>query len=572
MSTNMKPAIVDLYPAKAQFLSGEPITAVANLRNPFAETEHLVLRVKTRYLNEIDDELEYRIDVPGGSSVDINIAIAAKAAEFSGFGLDACLFRQGKMIHSFSSAFDVVSDWRKAIRYGFLCDFRVVDGCGAQDIMSLCKLHINAVQFYDWIYRHDDYLPPSSKFTDPMGRELSMDAVKAKVETCRQHGMKAIAYGAVYAASAEFYNRHRDWALYDSAGNPCSMAEMFFIMNIAPESPWRRHIIGEYKKALTAAGFDGIHMDTYGFPKTAHARLDGKDRIVHLEDLFPGMIDATRTELAKVKDDVCLIFNAVGDWPVADVAAAAQDAVYIEVWEPYERYHHLQQLIKWARHLGKGKPVILAAYLKCFGDPDAAQRVSAEISALILTAVIAANGGCHLLLGEKNGVLTQGYYVNHASASDDFMKVIRMYYDFMVRYDNILFEKGLTDVSMTHTGGDNLEYEFGNGYFSTYGEPGKVWVIIRENPKYKTISLINLTGASDDRWNRGQEKPPVVRDINVRVQIEGKVKSVYQASPDFEMCRPQNLEYTITDGKRGKVVLARIPMLYVWDLLVVEME
>ena len=40
------------------------------------------------------------------------------------------------------------------------------------------RLHLNAVQFYDWMYRHARLLPPTDDFVDPLGRELSLATVR----------------------------------------------------------------------------------------------------------------------------------------------------------------------------------------------------------------------------------------------------------------------------------------------------------------------------------------------------------------------------------------------------------
>ena len=144
------------------------------------------------------------------------------------------------------------------------------------------------------------------------------------------------------------------------------MTDIFCIMNISEQSPWHHHSIGEYRKAVEQVGFDGIHMDTYGYPKTGFSRLGGEPKLERLDEQFPALINNTRRELEQSKDDVCLIFNNVGNWPVDTVGAAAQDAIYVEVWKPYERYHHIREIIAWAQRHGGGKPVILAAYLVPF--------------------------------------------------------------------------------------------------------------------------------------------------------------------------------------------------------------
>jgi dextranase len=135
-----------------------------------------------------------------------------------------------------------------------------------------------------------------------------------------------------------------------------------------------------------------------------------------------------------------------------------------------------------------------------------------------------------------------------------------------------LFDNELHDVSMTHADGDNLEYEPLNYPYSTYGEPGKVWTIIREKPGYKTVSLINLTGNTDDLWNYGKKEPLQVENIMIRVQLAEPVKNVFLASPDIDMGRPKLIDYHIESGKRGKTLVVCVSMLHFWSLLVIELK
>lgn len=84
-------------------------------------------------------------------------------------------------------AFDVVADPRQVTRYGFLSDFSSDDGENA-DIAWMRDLHINAVQFYDWMYRHDALLPPDTKFSDPMGRDMDLDVIRGRSACARPGG------------------------------------------------------------------------------------------------------------------------------------------------------------------------------------------------------------------------------------------------------------------------------------------------------------------------------------------------------------------------------------------------
>lgn len=569
MEMRTNPYLVDVYPAKAKFSRGEPVELIVEVGHPADAPAEVELELTVMHLLQPVETIRRRVTCPArAGTVTVPVTVSPLQAEVAGYGVDVRLLMDGKEIGLLSGAFDVADDWRKAPRYGFLSDFHPDEAGDTEDVLALCKLHINLVQFYDWMYRHDRLLPPHSPFEDLMGRKLSLDVVREKIGLCHRFGMKAVAYGAVYAASREFLESHPDWALYDSCGRPLHLIDRFFIMNISEGSPWRRHLIDQYRQAIEALDFDGIHMDTYGFPKTAVSRLDGTSRIERLDEQFPGLIDETREALKETGKDIALIFNNVGNWPVGDAARANQDVVYIEVWKPYERYHHLRELIAGGRRDGGGKPVILAAYLKPFLDEPGERS---QTAALLLTAVIAAHGGGHLLLGERFGALTQAYYPDYAPLPEAFIRTMRTYFDFIVRYWNLLYDGELADVSMTHADGDNLEYAVENVPWSTYGEPDRVWIVIREKPGLKTVHLINLVG-NDDYWNRGKHRPSPQRDIRLFILVEERVRSVLIASPDEEMGRPRRAEFSLEDGPRGKRLVVTVPRLDIWTMIAVELD
>lgn len=564
--------IRDIYPMRAQFMSGQPVDIAVELVNDAEEFKSVTLSVKVNWLDREVNKTKLRnIALAPNEEKIVQVSLGEYTADFNGYGVDLEWAADGggdAPAGSLSTSFDVVSDWRKSTRYGFLSDFHTKEKGDQRDVAWLSKLHINLVQFYDWMYKHDDLVPETNEFTDLMGRKLNLDVVSEKVGYCHEYGMKAIAYGAVYAASKAFYEEHKDWALLQSDGEVYDFIDVFKIMNIAAQSPWHDHIIGQYKRAIELVDFDGIHMDTYGFPKSGISAIDGS--LVRLEEHFPVLIDHTREALKPSKEDICLIFNNVGNWPVHTVARASEDAVYIEVWKPYERYHHLVQIIQWAKQWGGGKPVILAAYLTPFRlESEAIER--AEQGALLMTAAIAAQGGYHLLVGEDGGVLTQAYYADYSTMGSRFIRKLRDYYDFNIRYANLLYDDRLTDVSMTHADGDNLEYVFENVEYSTYGEPGKVWTVIRENESFKTISFINLSNNAEDYWNAGKNRPSILEGIKVKVLLDRAPKAAFVASPDLDYGRPQPLEFELTRSLRGITLEAVIPVLEVWNLLTIEL-
>ena len=139
-------------------------------------------------------------------------------------------------------AFDVVDSQRSVTRYGFLADFTKED-CDDADVTWMKDLHINAIQFYDWMYRHDELLPPSEVYRDPLGREMSLSTVRRKTELCKAMGIRPFAYGAVYAATKETFEMHPDWGMYAMNGEPLVFADWLNFMNISAGTGWTGHLL-----------------------------------------------------------------------------------------------------------------------------------------------------------------------------------------------------------------------------------------------------------------------------------------------------------------------------------------
>lgn len=93
-----------------------------------------------------------------------------------------------------SSALDVSDNWAQKPRYGFLTDFGSEHAGQAGRFWTMAKFHLNGLQFYDWMYRHSDYLPPGREYRDPLGRLLSRDVLLEKSDLAQRHGMATMAY------------------------------------------------------------------------------------------------------------------------------------------------------------------------------------------------------------------------------------------------------------------------------------------------------------------------------------------------------------------------------------------
>lgn len=560
---------IDVYPDKAQYRPQGQGKIVVELLSETGGYIEVLAEFKQLHLSLWIERVTYQL--PRSQKTKIMIPFQASASNWECYGVEVKILDGSNVIAKKSTAFDVADHWRRAPRYGFLSDFAVGEEGHLQDVEALNKYHLNIIQFYDWMYRHDNLIPPTEEFIDPMGRTLSYRVVKEKIVAVHKKGMAAMGYGAVYASLKDFHHQHQELGLYKNDGKPYHLIDIFYIMDISPDSEWNKLIISEFRKAIEQ-GFDGIHLDQYGFPKKAYRQLNGKRELVDLAECYPVLINQTKENLSEVNPEVGLIFNNVSNYPVQTTAKAKQDAVYIEVWPPVVHLRELKGLIDRGRELSQGKQVILSAYLPAFKQKEGYDPAAAENGALLTMATIFASGGYHLLIGEDNNILTEAYYPSYGKMSKEFIREVRSYYDFIVRYGKLLYDFSLLDLSMTHTGGINTEIVFqGDVPIIPNGDLNTVWTIIKELPDYKIIHLLNLVGIENDYWEQGKTaRPRKQTDIQCTVLIEKEIRGIYLASPDLLTTEPLELPYQMVEHEHGKAVKFRIPELLIWDMIYLQ--
>jgi len=561
--------IRDVWPDQATYRPREPAAVHVALANATGEAWHGALEMRLSWLDEVIATVRRRVAVPSEGTTE-TLPLPLPHDSFRGYGVDlAVRDEHGRLLAEGTTALDVLEDWTQAPRYGFLSDFTpgTLDPAAAVDTLS--RYHINVAQFYDWMWRHYALMPPSDEFADALGRRLSLRIVRDKVRACRERGMAALGYAAVYGAEPEYALAHPDEILYDAAGEPYSLEKLFYIMNIHRGNPWRARILAEMARAVREVPFDGLHLDQYGFPKDQAFGPKPRATPYDLSEDFPPFIDDARVAVRAARAGARVIFNAVGNWPIETVASTTQDATYIEVWPPYDGYADLQTLILEARRLAPAKQVILAAYVKPLQGATGDNLPPAEAATRLTSAAIWANGGFHLLLGESNAALCDPYYPAYATMTPAFARVMRRYYDFVVRYENALADPRL----VTAAGARGLEATRVEGAAaSPFAEPGTVWTVARAMPGLHTVSLINLRGVTEANWNTPQPTPPSLHDVEVKVRVDGAVRAIFAASPDGDDLRA--IPLAVCPFQRGGAtwVGVRLPRLDYWSLIVVKTE
>src|SRR5579862_616779 len=518
--------MTSLLPAKATFSPAEPVV------------------VEARGVQDGETMRLYRLDaLVGEVAVDRGLGGFPPQTP-GGYGVE---------VNGTTTALDVLERPLERPRYGFVSRFDVDrDPGGVAE--NVRRFHLNAVQFYDWMYRHASLLPPSDEFEDALGRRLSLATVRRLIDAVSAAGSLPLAYAAVYAVGKDAWSDWRDEGLYRADGSPWMLGD--FLWNVDPSSGrWTAHFVRELQSAL-ALGFAGVHLDQYGSPKWA-LRSDGTR--VDLARAFPALLQ----RIAAALPDAQLVFNNVNDFPTWSTAGAPTALTYIEVWPPHTRLRDLTTLVANARSYAPGKPVVLAAYLSSY-DGDEARALQAEKLQL---ATVFSSGSTVLLHGEENAVLTDPYYVRHGTLSVAAQDEARRYFDFLVRYGDLLLDPHAVDVTSSHLGGENQEVEIEAPVpVGVEPEPGVLWGRVIRAGDSLLIHLIDLSGQDDDCWDAPKHPSAPLQGVRVSILRRGSnAPLVLAADPEK---RPALTPLAVATGELYDVV--EIPSFSTWLLLQVR--
>lgn len=474
--------------------------------------------------------------------------------EHTGYGVRAVLHGKDGAMAVAESAFDVASDWTAQPRYGFMSEFGEWDlEAETRAVERMNRLHLNAVQFYDWLYRHETPVPVAETFTDSLGRRLHVQTIENKIALTRRYGMAPMAYVAIYAASPAFFEQHREWGLYDRDGKPIDFGDGYlYLMNPAQSSGWREHMIGEWIKVVETYNFDGVHIDQYGYPKLAY---DADGRTLHIGPAFRTFLDETKQKLTQaVTERNRITFNSVANWPAALVAKSAYDFNYIEVWPPYTAYGDLELIIHGAYESSGGKATVIAAY------PDSPH----EPTVRLLDAFIFAHGATHIELGEGDGMLVDPYFPKFQRVSPALWDALVRYYDFIVWYKDWLYGARRPLPPEKHV---LIEGEAA----APRPVPGRVHAVVyrRKDAPRTVVSLINLTGTDTVDWKAEQPQPPSIAGLEITVLVDHRPTHVWVASPDRPGLAAESVAFTTTETSDGYAVQFRVDVEY-WTAVCIE--
>lgn len=594
--------ISEISTDRAMYTPGQTVTLNVTLSNGGAQAlSGLTLCAQATHLGtDAGEAQEVRIAaLPVGES-SYALSWMPPEADFQGYLLDVTLRdgRGGTLDHA-TSAVDVSSSWLKFPRYGYVCDFSA-DADAAAKIEAMNAWHINAIEYYDWQYRHHQPLAPGSTRENPgtwqdwAGRRISGQTVQSSLAAAKERGMVSMAYNMIYAATDSFFRENPQaeaWKLHFAPGSSRGSGEFKFNMGASPSGDgtlyfinplnvlWQEHIFAEENKIFTVFDFDGWHADTvgdWGDMVTADGEPLGQDSrgeaVTSVLDTYTPFLNAAKAALG----GKYLTFNPVGAQGIENANKSNVDALYAEFWpwdsdrngRSYDTYAALAAEVEQSRldsletsADGKGKSLTVKAYI----NYDLKNGKMNDPAVLLCEAAVFAAGGARLEIGNGDHMLHTEYYPDDGVLMSDALKArTRAMYDFMVAYENLLRD-GQSTVTR--------QVEIKGVQTSVKGASDAVWTYNRADENYEILHLINLVG-TDSRWRDEDGKkaaPEPQSELRVRCQIQGEAQAVTLASPD-EGGRSTQLAFANgRDGGQAYVEFT-VPSLECWDMIYIKIK
>jgi dextranase len=532
--------VVDFYPSQGSYAPGETVTFYVEIESSAAQT--VTFRIFIQHLTDQPVILEKTFQLAfGEQTIQMQWTPPARPAGYSA-RLEVGASNGPGAIHMMT-AFDVLHTWTDFPRYGFLTDFGASRADPKTTIKKLTRFHINGLQFYDWQYRHDQLLAPTEAYIDPLGREMSLGTVRKLVVAAHEHGMASMPYLAIYAASADFWRAHPEWALFDESGKPMAFGDNFLgLMDPSAGGSWSKHLLAEGTRTLQNIPFDGLHIDQYGDPRQA---WDSQHRLVDLPRAFADFIQAASDQ----HPDQTILFNAVGNWPIGELAESAVDCMYIEVWPPDVEYRHLAEIVLNAVRLSRGKSVVIALYLPA----------SRPANNLLADVVILACGGTRIELGEEARLLCDPYFPKHEAIAPDLYAELRRLSDFAVRNGEWLkpYTLSIPEKEVWATG------ELDPKLVST---DASVWIVSRYYPRSLALQIMNFSGLdSHQRWDEAHAAPTPCEEVSIKIQSDRGPSQVLWDSPE----QAGGLQVLNFDYHNGTLIV-QIPQINFIGLVVIH--
>ncbi|MHB2027281.1 MAG: glycoside hydrolase family 66 protein [Acidimicrobiales bacterium] len=397
------------------------------------------------------------------------------------------------------------------------------EGAAAESIEWLRELRATVVQFYDWMASYCAPVGSGASWEDPSRRSVSREQLSELTRAVRGAGAVAHAYAPIYAADLGYAAAHREEMLYRGDGQLERLFDAIQLANPA-NAQWQEQFVAAYGAAADELGFNGFHVDTYGYPRAA---LDASGDPVDMERAYESFLEFLR---ARRPFDL-ISFNQVNGVPSAMALPDGPLFRYCEVWPPNSAWRHLESLMdrtsgRAGRRAGVTSAVpetpvrgSLACYPPVWGRLESPIPPTARgdsLRTVVCSEAISTMLGVSLLVyGDQRACLSDAYYPQHERLSSDEAATVLEWHRFALRCRDLFLD-----------GEDTSWYEIGdcNGAVSlecdgpVAPEPvgGAVFARVVSRDDYLVLGVLDLTGSVAGLWSE-PTAPGSCRNVRARI-------------------------------------------------------
>ncbi len=456
--------------------------------------------------------------------------------------------------------------------HGFATSF------GSDDVANVLAWHralrSTVVQIYDWMSSYTEPLGATSGWKDPSNRPVSFDALRALTSGLHDLGAVAHAYAPIYAVGNTFASEHPDMLLYQDDGQAIRFLDQIVLANPGNEE-WQQHFAESYGSAMDAIGFDGLHVDTYGYPRLSN---DANGCPVDLRAAYESFLIHLRAQ----RPSDLISFNQVNGVPSAARLPGGPTFRYCEVWPPNDSWRHFEGLLD--RSSGRAGlvddfrtrvPLIrgsIACYPPVWGidtpdDPISGDERESALRTVVCTeAIVTCLGGSSLLYGDVRAALCDPYYPKHASLTDAEAEKVIAWRRFSLRCRD-LFTEG-EDTSWYDIGDENGSVAIlADAPVRPEPEGGSLFARVNHGEEIVSIGVIDLTGSESTKWSERTAAGTISR-VRVRVLLDHpdtwRVDAAVLGSRDDRFFR---VESTIVSHRQGRALEMDLPLVDGWSVL-----
>ena len=456
--------------------------------------------------------------------------------------------------------------------HGFATSFGVEDTSPVLDWHR--ALRSTVVQVYDWMASYTEPLGAGTGWEDPSHRPVSLEALRSLATGLRDLGAVTHAYAPVYAVGNQFAIDHPEMLMYQGNGEALRFLDQIVLANPA-NVEWQRHFASAYGAAADTVGFDGFHIDTYGYPRVANA-ADGSpiDMRLAYESFLTSLRSAWPSEL--------LSFNQVNGVPSATTLPVGPGFRYCEIWPPNDRWRHFEGLLDRssgrAGLLGSSttRDAVTRGSLACYPPvwgidnstgPVVGEARQSSLRTVVLTEAIATLLGASVLIyGDKVAALCDPYYPKHARLSENEAATVIDWRRFALRCRDLFVE-----------GEDTSWYEIGdeNGSVAVEAsapvspEPvgGALFARVVHAEGVVAIGVVDLTGSTNGRWSEPTASGSV-SSVTVRVLLEQPER--WQTSVAVLGAHKDRFTPAVAKEvphRQGRALEIKVPLVSGWSVL-----